>query len=164
MATARRHPLRYPGYFWLAYAWDNLFLSCALCNQRYKRTLFPLRVQKHRARPGKRDVSNESPLLIAPSDNPEKHITFMGETTVPLRRSRRGKATIEILDLNRDELVKRRRTLRAYLLGLLQSRDMLATRAKTREELDHLDYLNQLLAEAIADAAEYAAMARAMLS
>ena len=40
-------PLQYPGYFWLSYSWDNLFLSCTLCNQRYKQNLFPLRVQKH---------------------------------------------------------------------------------------------------------------------
>ncbi len=32
----------YPGYFWLAYDWDNLFLSCQKCNQRHKKNLFPL--------------------------------------------------------------------------------------------------------------------------
>ena len=32
-----------PGYFWLAYTWDNLFLACWLCNSVHKRTLFPLR-------------------------------------------------------------------------------------------------------------------------
>lgn len=156
--------LRYPGYFWLVYAWDNLFLSCTLCNQRYKRNLFPLRVQKLRACPSKRDVSNEAPLVIAPSENPEKHITFVGETAVPVKNSRRGIATIAILDLNRDELAKRRRTLRAYLLALLKSRNLLAARAETKEEQDHLDSLNQLLAQAITDTAEYAAMARAMLT
>jgi uncharacterized protein (TIGR02646 family) len=33
--------LNRPGY-WLAYRWDNLFLSCSACNQRHKRDLFPL--------------------------------------------------------------------------------------------------------------------------
>jgi hypothetical protein len=26
-----------PGYYWLAYEWDNLLLSCQLCNQRIKK-------------------------------------------------------------------------------------------------------------------------------
>ena len=83
---------------------------------------------------------------------------------VPVGRTRRGRVTIEVLDLNRDELAKRRRTRRAHLLGLQRSRDILAAHAVTAEELDHLAYLNQLLDEAISDAAEYAAMARVTLS
>src|SRR5258708_22637098 len=31
-----------PGYYWLAYAWENLMLSCSACNQRHKKNLFPL--------------------------------------------------------------------------------------------------------------------------
>ena len=27
-----------PGYYWLAYDWTNLFLSCEICNQRHKKT------------------------------------------------------------------------------------------------------------------------------
>src|SRR5262249_46937 len=137
--------LQYPGYFWLAYTWDNLFLSCTLCNQRYKRNLFPLRAQKHRAHPKKRDVSKEAPLVIAPSDNREKHITFVGEMAVPVKNSRRGTATIAILELNRDELVKRRRSRCAHVKALQKSRDLLAACAETQEEQDHLKHLNQLL-------------------
>ena len=29
-------PLGRPGYYWLAYVWENLFFSCQLCNQRFK--------------------------------------------------------------------------------------------------------------------------------
>src|ERR1044071_9994958 len=32
----------YPGYYWLAYEWSNLLLSCNPCNRRYKKTFFPL--------------------------------------------------------------------------------------------------------------------------
>jgi len=31
-----------PGYYWLAYDWSNLFLSCQICNQIHKKNLFPL--------------------------------------------------------------------------------------------------------------------------
>ena len=30
------------GYYWLAYTWENLYLSCEVCNRRHKRSLFPL--------------------------------------------------------------------------------------------------------------------------
>ncbi|HEX8275718.1 MAG TPA: hypothetical protein VF615_23995 [Longimicrobiaceae bacterium] len=30
----------HPGYFWLSQTWDNLFLSCKQCNQRYKGNFF----------------------------------------------------------------------------------------------------------------------------
>lgn len=31
-----------PGYYWLAYAWENLLVSCKGCNQTHKRSFFPL--------------------------------------------------------------------------------------------------------------------------
>ncbi len=33
--------LTFPGYYWLAYDWKNLFLVCKICNQRHKKNLFP---------------------------------------------------------------------------------------------------------------------------
>jgi hypothetical protein len=40
--------LQRPGYYWLAYEWRNLLLSCQLCNQRYKENLFPLELNEMR--------------------------------------------------------------------------------------------------------------------
>ncbi len=41
--------LERPGYYWLAYEWDNLYLSCSACNQRHKQNLFPLQNPGDRA-------------------------------------------------------------------------------------------------------------------
>ena len=38
-------PLQKPGYYWLAYEWDNLLFSCQICNQRYKKNLFPIKTR-----------------------------------------------------------------------------------------------------------------------
>ena len=38
-----------PGYYWLAYAWQNLYLSCEICNRRHKQKLFPRRSRGTRA-------------------------------------------------------------------------------------------------------------------
>jgi uncharacterized protein (TIGR02646 family) len=69
-----------PGYYWLAYAWSNLFLACPLCNQRFKRNLFPLRDPSRRALCHHDDMTQEEPLLIDPSSiDPEKHIRWQRE-------------------------------------------------------------------------------------
>jgi hypothetical protein len=43
-------PLGRPGYYWLAYEWTNLLVSCQICNQKFKKNLFPLRRPSRRAR------------------------------------------------------------------------------------------------------------------
>lgn len=43
-----REKLVKPGYYWLAYEWSNLFLSCERCNQQFKKNLFPLLNQDKR--------------------------------------------------------------------------------------------------------------------
>jgi 5-methylcytosine-specific restriction endonuclease McrA len=48
-----------PGYYWLAYNWDNLYLSCSSCNQRQKRNLFPLSDPQKRAHLHNNDISQE---------------------------------------------------------------------------------------------------------
>src|SRR5208283_4916879 len=42
-------PFIRPGYYWLAYNWENLLFSCPACNQTYKRNQFPLRDEARRA-------------------------------------------------------------------------------------------------------------------
>jgi len=103
-------PLTKPGYYWLAYEWSNLFLSCTLCNQRYKANLFPLAVIRNRARSHHDDVADERPQFIHPSDDdPEQYIGFRDEVVYAIGGKRRGKVTIEALGLNRDDLVEMRR-------------------------------------------------------
>lgn len=48
------HPLRRPGYYWLAYDWSNLVFACELCNRRHKANLFPLADETRRAGRGLR--------------------------------------------------------------------------------------------------------------
>ena len=103
-------PLTRPGYYWLAYEWSNLFLSCTLCNQRYKANLFPLAVTRNRARSHEDDVSAERPLFIHPSDDdPEQYIGFRDEIVYAIDGKRRGKVTIEGLRLDRNDLEEMRR-------------------------------------------------------
>jgi uncharacterized protein (TIGR02646 family) len=94
--------LRQPGYYWLAYAWENLFYSCQLCNQRFKRNLFPLRDGRRRAHPRTRTIVREEPLLIDPSRlDPSEYIGFREEMAFAVNGCREGETTIQVLGLNR---------------------------------------------------------------
>ncbi|CAM1359131.1 HNH endonuclease family protein [Tenacibaculum xiamenense] len=93
-----------PGYYWLAYDFENLMLACQVCNQREKKNLFPLR------NPEKRKISHndanslkkEKPFFINPlNEEPSFFIKFHGAQAVGIDKNHRGKKTIENIGLNR---------------------------------------------------------------
>lgn len=98
-------------YWWLAYEWDNLLMSCQICNQKYKRDYFPLADESQRAQIGAKgqELINENALLIDPTaENPSEHLLFHDNGLVS-DLSMKGRVSIEILGLNRAELVEKRR-------------------------------------------------------
>ena len=84
-----------PGYYWLAYKWENLMYACEKCNRTYKKNYFPLKDPSKRFDKDLRNISQEEPLLINPYEekNPERHLTFEENRIVPLTDE--GKASIE---------------------------------------------------------------------
>ncbi|MFC2188508.1 hypothetical protein ACFCT7_14420 [Fulvivirgaceae bacterium LMO-SS25] len=103
--------IKYPGYYWLAYEWNNLYLACDICNRSGKGNYFPLENPLNRSNPLYRDIQNEEPSFIDPCfDNPEEHIGFIGPDPIPINNSVRGKKTIKFLGLDREEIVEQRRT------------------------------------------------------
>lgn len=156
--------LTQPGYYWLAYEWQNLFRSCQFCNQKFKKNLFPLSNPKNRARSHKADLAREQPLLIDPAnEQPDKFISFRGETAFAVSGSTRGKTTIEVLGLNderlledRREVLRRVQTIRRVLALLLASDRSPANAAEqTRYETE--------LARVRGPEGEYSAMINACL-
>ncbi len=103
-----------PGYYWLAYNWANLLLSCSKCNTSYKANHFALEDESKRDI-ARRDISHETPLLINPAlQNPQQHIEFHQHIAAPKiidgKESAQGVYTIELLQLNhRTDLVHYRR-------------------------------------------------------
>lgn len=92
-----------PGYYWLAYDWNNLFFSCQICNQRYKKNYFTLKDETSRAVNHTVDYQQESPFLIHPAqDEPTDHITF--NRHVPVAKNKRGKLSITAFGIDRSEL------------------------------------------------------------
>ena len=106
-------------YYWLAYEWQNLYAICADCD-RNKRTMFP--VEGSRAAKGATgsELEKERRLFLDPcNDFPEEHLLFGDEghvaSVTPAKPGRalgeqdRGTITIDVLGLNRPNLVERRR-------------------------------------------------------
>ena len=107
-------PLQKPGYYWLAYDWQNLLFSCSECNTSYKRNLFPL-VNENARDIEHRYISNEEPTIINPATtDPGEHIEFSEFIIRPKlidgQESLQGKTTIGVFRLNdRKDLKERRR-------------------------------------------------------
>lgn len=96
-----------PGYYWLAYDWKNLLLSCAECNRRFKKTFFPLANPTERARSHHDDVTRESPLFVDPvGQDPRDHIRFVDY--LPTGITEQGRVTIDGLRLTRTNLTEDR--------------------------------------------------------
>jgi uncharacterized protein (TIGR02646 family) len=151
-------PMALPGYYWLAYVWENLFLACSLCNQRFKKNFFPLADPAKRAQSHRDDVGAEAALFIDPAqDAPEECIGFREEIAFPINDDPRGRATIEALGLNRPELSERRFDHHRMLATI---RNLL--RLLPPESDDALD-ARAVLDAAVRDDAQYASMARHLL-
>lgn len=151
-------------YWWLAYDWTNLYPVCPLC-AKYKGVSFP--VLRDRAQPGQAgaDLLDERALLLDPClDQPSEWLHFDDSGKVHSTQAAgdekiayyeeydRGGVTIELLGLNRPDLVRARyREIRQAELNL-----QLAEISQTE--------LNLQLAEMIGDAAPYAAAVRQYLT
>lgn len=153
--------LNKPGYYWLAYNWDNLLLCCQICNQRYKKNYFPLITSSIRALSHHDNIETEQPLFIHPVfDEVEKLITFNEEIPIAIDNNPRGVETITKLGLDRESLnEQRRKTLNMvrdiYDLanGYPETLPLLKQNAK--------DIIMKYYNASVQDNTEYAAMLRA---
>ena len=152
--------LKRPGYYWLAYNWENLLLSCELCNRREKGNKFP--IDGTRAETPEDDLGQEHPLFIDPAgtDDPETLISFtdLGRA-IAVDGNRRGQTTIQELGLNRDPLQERRQKQVQDVEAQLTIKRL----AASLQDVDELARAEQKLEQYTRDQAEYAALSRAFL-
>ena len=129
----------HPGYFWLAYTWENLYLSCQFCNQRRrdqptteeptlgpakgKLDQFPLSDESTRAMKPGDNLAAEARLLLDPcADDPSLHLTFgLKGRAKPVVGSAMGATTIEVCNLNRKRLREQRETLVQLVLEQVET-------------------------------------------
>ena len=164
----------HPGYYWLAYAWSNLFPCCTFCNQRRhdrpslthaggptagKADQFPLEDESDRCMDHQGNLALERPWLLNPClDEPEAHISFAPDGSA-IALTERGQKTIEICHLDR-------KRLRDDRLAVFEAVQQLVT------EIQHAQNgANKLMEESLVsflkfftgDRATYAGVARAAI-
>ena len=106
--------LSHPGYYWLAYTFENYLPSCQLCNQgEAKKNHFP--VKGKRAQSPADSLHQELALLLNPyQDKPLEHLKFWPSQQAQTPGwvspvDERGEHSVAVYDLNREALVEIRR-------------------------------------------------------
>ena len=147
-----------PGYYWLAYSWDNLYWCCQVCNRENKKNFFPLANPTKRARSHTDDIATEKPLILNPGgpEDPRRHIKF--RDAIAVGSTKAGRKTIEILGLNRDPLVDERLTHLNELKRLQEIVEIFSSNPELKS-LPALKKARHRLKAAVQSAAMFSAMA-----
>lgn len=131
-------------YYWLAYAWDNLLLSCPKCNIK-KSDLFDIENENRAEYDNERlnelhdKISDydsiEQPKLLNPEQTTEEelksHFKFTSKGKL-IALSERMEYTRDLCDLNRSELVKKRFAL---LNDFLKMYDFISDKSEAKNAI-----------------------------
>jgi len=145
-------------YPWLQYEWSNLHLCCHKCNMA-SNVRFPIKgspikeppSDKMQWRADSRTLLEEKPLLLNPEvDTPENHLHFDPKGII-YGRTDRGHETIQVYNLNRKELISRRKKKVMDFLKKFESSFDVFTKYYWKKEkgsgyLDH-KFINEKLLE-----------------
>lgn len=108
-------------YWWLAYDWENLYLSCQRCATAAG-ARFPVKSTRAPTGAVEPQLEAEGRLLIDPCrDEPSEHLLF-DDQGVAAARGERGEPTIDTYKLNRADLVEARRLAVADALRTARAR------------------------------------------
>lgn len=156
--------LHKPGYYWLAYSWDNLLYSCSECNTSYKRNHFPL-VDETTRNISSRDIEQETPILLHPAlENVGDYLAFARNQLIAKdgspKDTQRARGTIELLGLNRPELLQRRRQCWEKYEDYCGIREI----ALAKGDVEMVDLCNSVIAKMASEGAEFTGMFRYQLA
>lgn len=165
----------HPGYYWLAYTWQNLYPACVPCNQSRqdkptwgdpvtgtsagKADQFPVEDEAQRVMDPAGVLADEGPLLLDPcTDDPENSLRYtpLGEIDFPSGDSR-AETSIRVFHLTRRRLRDRRKQhieLVVILLKRLQDFKNLGHRAIA------VEFERDLEEKIFADSSPFAGAAR----
>lgn len=167
----------HPGYYWLAYRWENLYPACRFCNQRRREALrwpdeaslpaagkldqFPLEDEAARATSPQESLAAEAPLLLDPCQKTDAFdgrflFNVEGEISAVDENDRRAKETIKICNLNRVRLCEER----VLAIQIVAKVLMITLLAREDEDQAAAMLSQNLLADLIADKGRFAAAVR----
>jgi uncharacterized protein (TIGR02646 family) len=159
---ARKQKSTKPGYYWLAYRWDNLLLSCVFCNSENKGDLFPLEDPATRATHHGMPLEAETPSILKPDgdEDPRDHITFRMEEPVGLTEI--GRKTIEVLRLDSPKHGLRLKHLTEIIRARELAIDLMGNDNPKLHQ--HAEKFRTFVERAVLPEMQYSAMAAAYLN
>jgi hypothetical protein len=148
----------FPGYYWLAYEWSNLFYCKAVINTTYKRNFFPLYNELERNRTH-HDTFIEKSIFIDPSiEDPRNFIRF--EMDEPVGIDKEGRGLFNIINLGlRDTSFADDRSDKLIALQLSKSTVDIGLAEGISIDSDLLAPHIKALEEAMQPSAEFSSMA-----
>ncbi len=165
----------HPGYYWLAYSWENLYPSCLNCNRRRKDKptwedlsvgatggkfdQFPLFDEDTRAMSPADDFRREHTLLIDPCyDDPQDYFGYDPKGGIlALESNPYAEKTIEVCHLQRRRLRRERAKVISCAVPVLR----LIRKAKQKKNVQVVKALQEFLNNTIiGDDCYYAGVAR----
>jgi uncharacterized protein (TIGR02646 family) len=148
-------------YWWTAYEWSNIYLACTEC-MRFKGHRFPVAGGRRASqRGGQKSLAREKPLLLDPcNDDPVRYLVFSHKGRVA-SSNRRGRATIEILGLNRSSLLSQRAQRAGVVHRALNDAEKKLRGATTENDVTAVE---KLLADIASVTEPFAGMAQYLLA
>ncbi|OQY46245.1 MAG: hypothetical protein B6242_08265 [Anaerolineaceae bacterium 4572_78] len=132
------YPKSYIEFQHLIFVWENWLVACQICNQN-KGTQFPM--------------CDDVPCLVNPTeDSPHEHVDFIGADILAI--TKRGKETINIIDLNRTMLKEERSR---WLMNIKSLLILICRESELKQEI------RKYLIWAMQPDAPYSAMTKAYL-
>jgi len=171
---------KHPGYFWLAYTWDNLLPSCVFCNQHRadqptfddptvgpaagKLDQFPLSDEAKRAMTFSDPLDLEEPLLLNPCIDQDCEDYFrydvkgyiLVNSSNSATKRKRAEITIKICHLNRRRLRSHRAKEIAKIIKAVESCEL----ASNLNNANLMKATQDLVELFVANDAEFAGAAR----
>ncbi|NVK64998.1 MAG: AAA family ATPase [Flavobacteriales bacterium] len=142
-------------YWWLNLEWSNLIYCCKECNQ-YKANYFPILGVRVFSR--EESLNSEQPQLLNPcDDNPDQHFVFDYKGNIG-SETEKGHQTIELIRLNRTNLLSRRINTRIHITNLAAK---LLDHGKTKLSPRDFEYLHNIYEED--PRVEYLSLAKSVL-
>ena len=137
---------QYPGYYWLAYNWSNLFLCKSVINSSNKRNFFPLLAKSIRNK-NHLDKNIESCYLIdVNTEDPREFINFYNEEIIGIDSSGRGEFNISFFKLRHPHLDEQRRTKFKFIMCLKKLIESAILMGETKGNLKpHIETLKETM-------------------
>jgi uncharacterized protein (TIGR02646 family) len=137
-------------YWWLAYSYENYYLSCAECNRRHKQEHFPLNTTFQATYEHRHEIHKEEPLLINPmKESPWQYFKLVIKQRPGSRDAKKVAVLYPKDGLSGYELAKATKTIEIFNLDLQNPRKTDLKKSSDSNRVRNAADLHNVIAELV---------------